>query len=74
MRRFTGIEKCGLALAIFFVIGGTLMIVHPVDMFVVHPDKEFYTGGGGASERVSREKAREIGGGTEWNFLRLTRG
>ena len=64
MSRLTGTQKGGLALASVFVIGGLLMIVHPIDMVVLHPASPRYTDGVGmASQHVTKETSREIGSG-----------
>lgn len=46
------------------IIGGLLMIVHPIDMEVLHPSYRSYSRNGGmVSQHVSKEMARYIGGG-----------
>jgi len=51
-------------LAIFLIIGGFCMIVHPMEMFVLHPGHGRYTTGRSRPpEHVSKQGAREIGGG-----------
>ena len=62
MRRFTGTEKGGIACASLFVIGGLLMIVHPIDMGVVRSGLGRYGTGSLPPEHVSKEMTREIGG------------
>jgi len=62
MRRLTGTEKGGLVLAAVLVIGGFCMIIHPMELFVLHPP-EYRSRGLTWSEHISKQKAREIGGG-----------
>ena len=50
-------------MASIFIIGGILMIVHPLEMFIPHPDELYSRGGSPQAERVTKQKAREIGGG-----------
>jgi len=45
-----------------FVIGGLLMIVHPIDMAIFHPPGDgSYDGGNSFLEHVTKEMARYIG-------------
>jgi hypothetical protein len=63
MRRFTGTEKAGLAVASVIVIGGLLMIIHPIDMTVFSGGYGIYgTGGPVSLQHVSKEMSRYSGG------------
>jgi hypothetical protein len=65
VRRFSGIEKGGLVLAAALIIGGFCMVVHPMEMFVPASGGHgrYAPIGSTLPERVSQQKAREIGAG-----------
>gem|GEM_PF-2312463 len=64
MRRITGTEKGGIALASVFIIGGLCMMFHPMEMFVLHPGHGRYNDRGSRPpEHVTKQGARAIGVG-----------